>query len=152
MIVYIDGYRSHNLQLSSALLDGVYFYAKKLLGGRMARHLTIEIKLTKDLGKKTQAYGLCHITDDNLDKPREFMVELDASMNWDFAQILTWLAHEMVHVKQFVRGELCDYENTRVKWKSKEYPPTLGYDKQPWENEAYLLEEKLFKQLEQSYG
>ena len=38
------------------------------------------------------------------------MIELDASMKYKFDQILTWLAHEMVHLKQFVRGELYDYE------------------------------------------
>ena len=151
MIVYIDGYRSHNLQLSASLLESVYFYAYELLGGRQARHLTIEIKLTNELKKKTGAYGLCLIIDDDLNKPREFMVELDASMKNSFKQILIWLAHEMVHVKQFVRGELCDYENKRVKWKSKQYPETINYNNQPWEKEAYRLEEKLFNLWEQSY-
>ena len=152
MIVYIDGYRSHNLQLSASLLEAVYFYAKELLGGRQARHLTMEIKLTKELKKKTGAYGLCHIIDDDLDKPREFMVELDASMGNSFKQILIWLAHEMVHVKQFVKGELWDYEDTRVVWKSKQYSNKQPYNEQPWEKEVYRLEEKLFNLWEKSYG
>ena len=150
MIVYINGYRSHNKALFNALNEAAWFYGRKLLGGRMAKHITVEIKLTKDLQKKEKAYGYCHITDDSLSRPREFMIELDASMKYSFDQILTWLAHEMVHLKQFVRGELCDYETGRVQWKTRSFG-RVHYDDQPWEKEAYRLEGKLYEEFEGSY-
>ena len=150
MNLYIDGYRSHNIQLSSALYDASYFYGEKLLGSRMLKGITLEIKLTRKLKQKEETYGYCHIISDNLNKPREFMIELDASMKYSFDQILTWLAHEFVHLKQFVRGELCDYETGRVQWKTRSFG-RVHYDDQPWEKEAYRLETKLFEEFKESY-
>ena len=140
MQLYIEGYRSHNKELYRALASAAIWYGAVLLGTRMVNNIYLDIKLTKGLKKKEKAYGYCHIVDDNLSRPREFMIELDASMKYSFDQILTWLAHEMVHLKQFVRGELCDYETGRV-----------HYDDQPWEKEAYRLESKHYEEFEEWY-
>ena len=121
MRLYIEGYRSHNIELYRALESASRWYGAVLLGTRMVKNISLDIKLTKGLKQKEKAYGYCHIVDDNLNKPREFMIELDASMKYGFDQILTWLAHEMVHLKQFVRGELCDYETGRVQWKTRSF-------------------------------
>ena len=82
-----------------------------VVGG--ARHVTVDITLTKDLRKKTGAYGFCQIMDD-VEKPREFELEIDASTKHPTSQILTWIAHECIHLKQFVKGELYDYEDETV--------------------------------------
>ena len=148
MIIYINGYRSHNKVLFNALSEAAWFYGRRLLGGRMAKHITVEIILTKDLYKKEKAYGYCHIIGDDVKKPREFCIELDASMNHPFDQLLIWLGHEFVHLKQFVRGELCDYETGRVQWKSRTYGK-VHYDDQPWEKEAYRLEGELYEMFEE---
>jgi ribonuclease HII len=52
------------------------------------------------------------------------------------------LAHEIVHAKQFIKGEL---HPTLQKWKKfkKDYAKT-PYFKTPWEKEAYLMEDKIF--------
>ena len=153
MRVYIDGYRSHNKALFNALNEAAWYYGLVLLGGRMARHIEVEIKLTKDLKKKEDAYGYCHIISDNLNKPREFCIELDASTKFDFAQILTWLGHEFVHLKQFVRGELFDYEYGKTQWKSRKYDTfAMKHDNQPWEREAYRLEGVLYDEFSSWYG
>ena len=152
MRVYIDGYRSHNKALSNALNEAAWYYGLVLLGGRMARHVEVEIKLTKDLKKKEDAYGYCHIISDNLNKPREFCIELDASTKFDFEQILTWMGHEFVHLKQFVRGELFDYEFNKTQWKSRVYNVArTAHDKQPWEREAYRLEGVLYDEFANWY-
>ena len=150
MIVEVEGYRSHNINLSQTVGEAVSFYSEVLLGKRMAKHVDVLVKLTKDLKKKEKAYGFCHITDDSLCRPREFMIELDASMKYSFDQILTWLAHEMVHLKQFVRKELWDYESGRVQWKTRSYGQ-VHYDDQPWEKEAYRLEGELYEMFEEWY-
>ena len=153
MIVYINGYRSHNKALFNALNEAAWFYGSRLLGGRMAKHITVEIKLTKDLKKKEQAYGYCHIIGDDVKKPREFCIELDASMNHPLDQLLIWLGHEFVHLKQFVRGELFDYEMGRTQWKSRVYNVArTAHDKQPWEREAYRLEGILYDEFVDWYG
>ena len=152
MRVYINGYRSHNKALYDAINNAAWYYGLVLLGGRMARHVEVEIKLTKDLKKKEDAYGYCHITDDSLSKPREFMIELDASTKFDFGQILTWLGHEFVHLKQFVRGELFDYETGKTQWKSRVYNmANIIHDDQPWEKEAYRLEGVLYEEFAEWY-
>ena len=149
MKIYIEGYRSHNQKLYNLVRDASWFYGLKLLGGRMARHIILDIKLTKDLKKKDNSYGYCHITGE-LENPREFMIEVDASMKYPFDQILIWIAHEFVHLKQFVRKELCDYETGRVQWKSRSYG-RVKYDDMPWEKEAYRLEEKLYNEFTEWY-
>ena len=150
MQLYIEGYRSHNKELYQAIGSAALYYGALLLGTRMLKNIELDIKLTKDLKKKEKAYGYCHIIDDDLNRPREFMIELDASMKYGFDQILTWLAHEMVHLKQFVRGELFDYETGKVQWKRRMYG-RVHYDDQPWEKEAYRLEEKLYNQFAEWY-
>jgi len=150
MQLYIEGYRSHNKELYRAVSNAALYYGALLLGTRMVKNITLDIKLTKDLKKKEKAYGYCHIIDDNLNRPREFMIEVDASMKYPFDQILIWIAHEMVHLKQFVRGELCDYETGRVQWKKRMYG-RVHYEDQPWEREAYRLEEKLYNQFAEWY-
>jgi|TARA_B110001454_G_scaffold43183_1_gene42267 hypothetical protein len=150
MNLYIEGYRSHNHTLDKLLTAAVWYYGIRLLGGRMARHVELDLKLTKNLYEKEKSYGYCSIAGE-MDNPREFLIELDASMKHPFDQILIWLAHEMVHLKQFVRGELFDYETGSVQWKSKRYSRDTNYSKQPWEKEAYRLEEKLYKEFAEWY-
>ena len=150
MIVEVEGYRSQNLTLYQSVGNAASFYGEVLLGKRMAKNILVEIKLTKELKQKEQAYGFCHITDDDLDRPREFMIELDTSMKNPFDQVLIWLAHEMVHLKQFVRGELYDYATGNVQWKSRTYG-RVHYNDQPWEKEAYRLEGELYEMFEEWY-
>jgi hypothetical protein len=151
MIVEVEGYRSQNLTFYRTVENAVEFYGEVLLGKRMAKSVHVFVKLTKNLKKKEKAYGFCHIIDDSLSRPREFMIELDASMRHPFSQILTWLAHEMVHLKQFVRKELWDYESGQVQWKSRAYSNKVHYDDQPWEKEAYRLESELYEMFEEEY-
>ena len=146
MLITIEGYRKQNKALLTSVGCAAEFYGDRLLGKRMAKNILLEIKLTNDLKKKEQAYGFCHVTDDNLNTPREFYIELDASMKHKLDQLLTWLAHEMVHLKQFVRGELFDYETGRVQWKTRSYG-RVQYNDQPWEIQAYRLEDKLYKEF-----
>ena len=84
MQLWIEGYRSHNKKLSHAIESASFYYGTVLLGKRMVNNIELDIKLTKDLKKKEKAYGYCHIVDDDLNKPRQFMIELDASMKHPF--------------------------------------------------------------------
>ena len=148
--VTVEGYRSHNKELSKTLYEAARFFGEHLLGKRMDKYISIEIKLTKGMKKKEGAYGFCHIIDDNLNKPREFQIELDASVKFSFVQIVTWLAHEMVHLKQFVRKELWDYETGQVQWKKRKYS-TVEYEDQPWERQAYAWEDELYEEFAEWY-
>jgi len=92
----------------------------------------IEIKKIKD------ADGYCLESNDRI-----FEVEIDSRLKGD--DLLTCVFHEMVHVKQGVRGELKDVSYIAKKWKGEEYL-NLVYDVQhPWEEEAYRLQEVMLE-------
>jgi hypothetical protein len=58
-----------------------------------------------------------------------------------FLQQMQALAHEMVHARQFLRGELtCE---GGFAWKGRN-ASGYDYENQPWEKEAYRLERELF--------
>lgn len=95
------------------------------------RTLDIEIKL-KTI--KEDAYGYCLSS-----TAREFEIEIDKDLK--LRRLLTTVAHEMVHVKQYARGELKgDYL-----WHGKTYhPKKVDYWDEPWEIEAHGRECGLF--------
>lgn len=51
------------------------------------------------------------------------------------------LAHELVHAKQFLNKEL---SSSLDEWKGCDYTH-LPHNRRPWEKEAFLLEDELFK-------
>ena len=56
------------------------------------------------------------------------------------------LAHEMIHVKQYVKGELKVTNKEEVIWKGRKYQYDYSYNRQmPWENEAYKHDNLLMK-------
>ena len=82
--------------------------------------------------------GLCLSLDQ-----RNFEVDVALYGNW-----LVTLAHEMVHVKQFARGEL---DSGLTRWKSRSHANT-EYADQPWEKEARKLQYKLVAKFMEELG
>lgn len=58
----------------------------------------------------------------------------------DVRGLYTTLAHELVHAKQFIRGEL---NSSGSSYRREDYSDT-PYRSQPWEHEAYMMEDFLF--------
>ena len=81
-------------------------YAERLMGKRLMKTLYIKIDLHRTLLSKDGMEGSCIWDEwDDLKKtPRDFHIELDSTIN--LREILINLAHEMVHVKQWVKGEM----------------------------------------------
>jgi len=154
MNLYIEGYRTQNKKLVETLTTASYWYCAKLLGIRMVNspNLDVDIRLTRNLKEKENVYGYCHIIG-NLGRPKEFCIELDGSTEHDMVQLLTWLAHEFVHLKQFFRIELYDLTDGTTQWKTKRYKSNkVTYLNSPWEKEAYRLENKLADEFLESYN
>ena len=104
-------------------------------------NLDITVNLTTPKG----AMGYCCETDDN----RTFEIEADKSQS--LRNLLETVAHEMVHAKQFARGEL--YESSRTnkhRWQGRWLSKEPGYWDQPWEIEAHGRECGLFIQWAQA--
>ncbi len=79
--------------------------------------------------------------------PKHLIMFLDSKL--DVERLILTMAHEMVHVKQFARGQLKEIEGrTQVRyWMGKKV--RKGYFEQPWELEAFskerVLANKIFK-------
>lgn len=113
--------------------------AKYLLGSRMLKALEVTFVFKRNIGGD----GFVSWEDDN-HRPREFEMLLDSSL--DLYRTLLTVCHEMVHVKQFIHGELKDMfqGGYRQVWKGKEYSG-MSHKQLPWEAEAYDLEEEVLK-------
>ena len=62
---------------------------------------------------------------------------------------MSTLAHEMVHARQYVSGDLVDGSSAQCRWKGKDYemPETSSDDYYftPWEIESYGLQVGLYR-------
>jgi hypothetical protein len=116
----------------------VNFYAEQLIPSKRLRD---NINLTIKFNEKLTVWAFASIEDYNAsNKPRDFLIEIHP---WIGAKtILGTLAHEMVHIKQFVNLETND---TLSKWKGSPIDSdSIDYYHHPWELEAYSLETGLF--------
>lgn len=111
-------------------VESMVHYCIDMLMPRM-KSLDIEVTL-KDIKGDALGYCLSNTT-------REFEVEIHKNMK--LRKLLTTVAHEMVHVKQYARRELTG-DST---WQGKTYnPKTTDYWDEPWEIEAHGRETGLF--------
>ena len=85
-----------------------------------------------------QDHGCCNKLDE---VGRKFKLSIKKGLS--IYELISTVCHEMVHVKQYAKGELrwCNKKNNNM-WK-KSVKNDIPYDDQPWEKEAYKLETKL---------
>jgi hypothetical protein len=55
------------------------------------------------------------------------------------------LAHELVHVKQMAQGKLRKISKTHTMWSGKRYTKSTKYLDQPWEQQAFSMQELIFR-------
>lgn len=126
MIIMFEG-RVKNEAVVEQYVDNL---CKALKINRLCRVLTITFQSRLD----NYAQGLCEGDEDSAEisiakKGQTFLVQMQA------------LAHEMVHARQFLRGQLS--AEGAWKWKGRN-ADNYAYMNQPWEKEAYRLERELF--------
>ncbi len=118
-----------------------------ICGKRIAQQCTVNIELVANLEKTQGFLGFCIWTDEPY-RGREFDIEIDANLHPRF--LLTTLAHELVHIKQYAKGELRCLLTTATEqsWHGKRYKcrdiTVRESTRLPWEVEARGLEEQLF--------
>jgi len=136
--------------------EACVFFAEKLLKKKDLDKIdTIYIRLAGSIDYG-ESRGDCKdlvYPDGKLD----FIIRLDAST--PLPDMISTLAHEMVHAKQSVVGELEDngkwwvWKGKKMKWKKSWY--TLSSAKQsailPWEKEAYEREVPLATEFFRNY-
>jgi hypothetical protein len=110
-----------------------------------AKYLNIEkfkykvyICIAPKLRERDGNNGVCAKTG-----PKEISIAVDSALA--LPQLLMTLAHEMVHAKQYVRGqyrgELSRNGKMKRIWLGKQY--SVSYLKRPWEKEAFRREGEL---------
>ena len=120
-----------------------YFCAKKLMHKNLADNISVKIILRNTLHTEQNNLGTVIWEDDSY-KPRKFTMEIDTSVR--LRRVLESVAHEMVHIKQFARGEMRDLMVAeKVSWLGASYHRhSMDYFDQPWEIEAHGRELGLF--------
>jgi hypothetical protein len=128
--------------------SAAWSYAERLIGKRLLNTLYIDIKLVRNLTDKEGMEGSC-IWDEWESKstPRSYTIELDSSVS--LRNILISLAHEFVHVKQWISGEMYEYEEpNKVRFMKKKVDTSkLNYFDYPWEIEAFGRQLGLFVRM-----
>ena len=116
------------------------FYAKQLKIDKM--DFMLAVRSTKNLDAQACVAEIM---------PRVMLMEVDASLQGE--RLVTAVAHELVHGKQMVRGQLKKKtsKSGKTKWYWMGKLCNKKYYNQPWEIEAYsrqnLLSNKVFERL-----
>lgn len=118
------------------------------------KNLVINIHI-KSFGKD-DTLGYC-LPDDNADeqRPREFNIEINKTAR--LRRLLETVAHELVHAKQFARGELYwssikGQNRWQGQWLSNTRKAVKDYWDNPWEIEAHGRECGLFVRWAETQG
>jgi hypothetical protein len=122
-----------NKKLSNTLKRATSFYLDRL--NQDTANVTIHIVQMPKLG----ADGTCEKISN-----KEFVIELNDNLGLEHR--LVTLAHETVHIKQYLTKQLRTWHlktGTIDVWEGKRFR-NVNYFQQPWEAEALLLEEQLY--------
>lgn len=139
--MYIEFTKKLNLKKQSLIEDVIRFCAAQLLTEKDWTGLEIEVNVTK-----STADGFCEYVDTNVN-PKSFIIEIHNKLSG--TELIKTVMHEMVHVKQYVKGELKErYKpNHHHVWhKELIIVNSKNFNDVPWEVEARDLEEKLFNE------
>jgi hypothetical protein len=138
------------------VLRAVAFYTKLLISRQLERHLKVSFEfknvprgICAETGAVEVIHALCSTGDEysSRGRPRSFVIELDNDLGnpGQLEMLMSTIAHEMVHVKQYAYGELDDGQTV---WKGESIDgDSLPYSEHPWEIEADRVEEILFNKL-----
>lgn len=126
----------------------VDFFLDTIMSKRLKNTLYIDLEIIKDLESTQGVMGDATWEDDNA-RPKDFTVRVDWRGKNFFENTLVTLAHELVHVKQFARGEMTDLLSVKkVNWNGKRYSrEDIDYWDLPWEIEAHGRERGMFVRL-----
>jgi len=119
----------------------VYFYVQRLIEELGMDRLRKPIITVNFVTNACGAFGLC---DGSKSEYADIQVARKCPVTnrkLGFTEMMQTLAHEMVHARQFIRGQLKNESGWA--WKGRK-ANGYDYDNQPWEKEAFRLEKKLF--------
>lgn len=113
------------------------FVMDKFFTAEKQKKMRITVNFKKELFSKQDMYGNCIWEDDSF-RPEEFTIEMEPDQK--LGLLLNTLAHELVHVKQWAKGEYYQLwrEKNVYKFNGKRYDcEKVDYWDTPWEIEAH---------------
>jgi hypothetical protein len=129
------------------IVFAVQFFAK-ILKGFQRKQVRIEISLLKDLKTKEHYRASAH-----QNSPFKYIITMDRDLGPQ--EMIHCLAHELIHVNQWLSGQMEDINGSRahVRWKGKTYDPRdLAYAKHPWEKQAHRYDQLLANRFMKAWG
>ena len=122
--------------------QAVRFYGRQLLSENLYHKLNVTIAFEK-FNPKINEYAYCEWEFDN-HRSKDYVITIDKNLSK--RSMLIALAHEMIHVKQYAKGELKDFIRVnKSKWKNEIHDLNESdYWFQPWEIEAHGMEKGLY--------
>ena len=135
--VTFSGYRNRK----RIVRDAIEWFTKHRNLNRLSFH--IEVKDRRCWHEHMD--GACTTTS-SLSFPREFLVELDNRL--DAKQYLVTLFHELMHVEQRLRNRHQQRFAPKFmnKWMGDVISSETSYEDEPWEVEAFGMQEKLYQE------
>jgi len=113
-----------------------HYFAEQLISPKMLQQIHLKIKFDS----KLEEYGYASVKQHaSLKKRRHYLIEINPHIG--ARDILDTLAHEMVHIKQYVYGET---NESLTRWKGQMISEDVDYFNHPWEIEAYGMSRGLF--------
>ena len=139
MQVEVKGHRSKTFKLFVA--RAVEYYSALIMPRRKASNLYVEIVFKKKLDGDSDGFCIDHGKDG---KYHDF--EIEVAKGKSVRDTLQTVAHEVVHMKQFVIGELRDGITPASSiWKGKSISESkVNYWDLPWEIEAFGREKGMY--------
>ena len=113
------------------------FIMHKFFTENKIANMTVEIIFKENLYKDSKQYGNC-IWEDEHHRPEEFTIEIEPKQKRQL--LLNTLAHELVHVKQWAKGEYYQLQRERNVFKfngQRVDVAKVDYWDHPWEIEAH---------------
>lgn len=134
--VTLEGVKDDDV--SNKILDASYIFLRELLPKCRKLEVNIFIEPT----------GVYDAFVEKIDK-RTYEVYIKPRKR--LKQQLIALAHEFVHIKQYVLEEIRDHDDG-IMWKGELYEQDSVYESIPWEDEAYQQEEVLYNKWFKSFS
>lgn len=117
--------------------DVTYYTLNKFFSLKQIEALDVTFKFVRGFFSKTECYAEC-VWEDSPIKPKHFTIKVDPDQ--EINMLLNTIVHELIHVKQWAKGELYQYEKPFDNWhfnKARINTKTTDYWDLPWEIEAY---------------
>lgn len=145
----ISVYNAPKHMSKKKLKKAIETYGQALLGRLYNKvELHVRFKALDDPDGDAECFPAAE-DDARADRPRLFGINVDPRCAKNQHHLLEMIAHEMVHLKQFAKGELFQYTIKRgARWFNTYFNVSISYaDKEylhlPWEVEAYGMQKAL---------